>query len=81
MGVNLAEAEIHLTVSWAINPGQVFRAVKWHSRQRPSLWAGCRWIEEGQKSHAQTLGFTVVDASTVIATHLNHIGKSMRTSC
>ena len=34
------------------------------------------WIEPGKREHAQTLGYTVVDASTVIATHLSSVIQS-----
>ena len=40
------------------------------------------WIEPSQREHAQTLGYTVVDASTVVATHLSAIViRRTRTSC
>ena len=73
MGVNLAEAEIHPDRELAINPGQVFGQLNGIPGKDPAFGLDAVWIEEGQKSQAQTLGYTVVDASTVIATHLNHI--------
>jgi len=73
MGVNLAEAEIHPDRELAINPGQVFGNLEGIPGKDPAFGLDAIWIDSSQKDQAQTLGFTVVDASTVIATHLNHI--------
>src|SRR6185503_14554752 len=42
----------------------------------PAFGMEAVWIEPSARDHAQTLGFTVVDASTVIATHLSHVVQS-----
>ncbi len=73
MGVNLAEAEIHPDRELAINPGQVFGKLEGIEGKDPAFGLDAIWIESSQKDHAQTLGYTVVDASTVVATHLNQI--------
>ena len=73
MGVNIAEAEIHPERELAINPGQVFGKVDGIEGRDPAFGLDAIWIESSQKDHAQTLGYTVVDASTVVATHLNLI--------
>ncbi|UZE94942.1 flagellar biosynthesis protein FlhA [Alkalimarinus alittae] len=73
MGVNLAEAEIHPDRELAINPGQVFGKLEGIEGKDPAFGLDAVWIESSQKDHAQTLGYTVVDASTVVATHLNQI--------
>ena len=73
MGVNLAEAEIHPDRELAINPGQVFGKLEGIEGKDPAFGLDAIWIETSQKDHAQTLGYTVVDASTVVATHLNQI--------
>ena len=73
MGVTLAEAEIHPDRDLAINPGQVFGQIQGINAKDPAFGLDAIWIEESQKEQAQTLGYTVVDASTVIATHLNHV--------
>ena len=73
MGVNLAEAEIHPDRELAINPGQVFGKLEGIEGKDPAFGLDAVWIEASQKDHAQTLGYTVVDASTVVATHLNQI--------
>ena len=73
MGVNIAEAEIHPERELAINPGQVFGKVDGIEGKDPAFGLDAIWIESTQKDHAQSLGYTVVDASTVVATHMNQI--------
>ncbi len=73
MGVSLAEAEIYPDREMAINSGQVFGQLKGIAGKDPAFGLDAVWIEPGQKDHAQSLGYTVVDASTVVATHLNQI--------
>lgn len=73
MGVTVAEAEIHPDRELAINPGQVFGEIEGIKGKDPAFGLDAVWITAGQKEQAQTLGYTVVDASTVVATHLNHI--------
>lgn len=71
MGVTLAEAEIFPERELAINPGQVYGKIDGIATQDPAFGLEAFWIETNQKDKAQTLGYTVVDASTVVATHLN----------
>ena len=71
MGVTLAEAEIHPERELAINPGQVFGKIDGMATVDPAFGMEAFWITPDQKDRAQTLGYTVVDASTVVATHLN----------
>jgi flagellar biosynthesis protein FlhA len=73
MGVNIAEAEIHPERELAINPGQVFGKIDGIEGKDPAFGLDAIWIESTQKDYAQTLGYTVVDASTVVATHLNQV--------
>jgi len=73
MGVTLAEAEIHPDRELAINPGQVFGSLDGIPGKDPAFGLEAVWIDSHQKDTAQSLGYTVVDASTVVATHLNHI--------
>lgn len=73
MGVNIAEAEIHPERELAINPGQVFGKIDGIEGKDPAFGLDAIWIESSQKDYAQTLGYTVVDASTVVATHLNQV--------
>ena len=73
MGVTLAEADIYPEREMAINPGQVFGSVEGIETLDPAFGLEALWIESSQKDKAQTLGYTVVDASTVVATHLNQL--------
>jgi len=73
MGVTLAEAEIHPDRELAIDPGQVFGKVEGIAGKDPAFGLEACWIEPDKKDQAQTLGYTVVDASTVVATHLNQV--------
>ena len=73
MGVGVAEAEVHADRELAINPGQVFGEIKGIPGKDPAFGLDAVWIEPAQKDQAQSLGYTVVDVSTVVATHLNQI--------
>lgn len=73
MGVTIAEAEIHPDRELAIDPGQVFGKIEGIAGKDPAFGLDASWIETEKKDQAQTLGYTVVDASTVVATHLNQI--------
>lgn len=75
MGVTVGEAEIHSAMELAINPGQVFGKLKGIACKDPSFGLDAVWIDSSQREQAQTLGYTVVDASTVVATHINQIMK------
>ena len=57
----------------AINPGRVSGSLQGSPATDPAFGLPAVWIDASQREHAQVLGYTVVDASTVIATHLNHI--------
>ncbi len=61
------------TARWPINPGRVFGQLKGIPTKDPAFGMEAVWIEPSTREHAQTLGYTVVDASTVVATHLSHI--------
>ncbi|MGR9088880.1 MAG: flagellar biosynthesis protein FlhA, partial [Gammaproteobacteria bacterium] len=73
MGVTVGEAEIMPEMEMAINPGRVFGTLKGRECRDPAFGLEAVWIEPSQKDYAQTLGYTVVDPGTVIATHLSHI--------
>jgi len=76
MGVIVGEAEIYPDRELAINPGQVFGKVEGIAVKDPAFGLDAIWIEKPQKERAQTLGYTVVDASTVVATHINKVLQS-----
>jgi len=73
MGVSVGETEIHPDRELAINPGQVFGELQGIKGKDPAFGLEAIWIEESMKDQAQSLGYTVVDASTVVATHLSQI--------
>ena len=72
-GVIMGESAIHPDKWLAINPGQVFGAMEGIPGRDPAFGMEAVWINENQKEQAHTLGYTVVDASTVVATHLSQI--------
>ncbi|MBA5762374.1 flagellar biosynthesis protein FlhA [Vibrio sp. 404] len=71
MGVAVGEAEIRPDQELAINPGQVYGVVEGEPTIDPAFGLEAIWIREEQREHAQALGYTVVDSSTVLATHLS----------
>lgn len=73
MGVPVGETEIQPERDMAINPGQVFGSIPGQPTTDPAFGLDAVWIESSQRDQAQSLGYTVVDASTVVATHLSHI--------
>lgn len=73
MGVTVGEAEIRPEKEMAINPGQVFGSLQGEVTKDPAFGLEAVWIENSQKDQAQTLGYTVVDPGTVVATHLSHL--------
>jgi len=75
-GVPVAEAEVFPDRELAINPGKVFGQLQGTSTTDPAFGLEAVWIDLGQHDNAQTLGYTVVDASTVVATHLSELLQS-----
>ncbi|MBD9360028.1 flagellar biosynthesis protein FlhA [Methylomonas fluvii] len=76
MGVSVGEANIMPEKEMAINPGRVFGTLQGTPCKDPAFGLDAIWIDANQKDQAQTLGYTVVDPSTVVATHLSHILQS-----
>lgn len=72
-GVEIGAGEAHASQFLAIDPGMVSGPLEGAKTTDPAFGLPAIWIDEGQRAHAQALGYTVVDASTVIATHLNHL--------
>ncbi|WP_110428131.1 flagellar biosynthesis protein FlhA [Glaciecola sp. KUL10] len=73
MGVTIGDAEISHDAELAINPGQVFGKLEGTATKDPAFGLDAVWIKPNQRDHAQTLGYTVVDAATVVATHLSQL--------
>ncbi|MCC5866873.1 MAG: flagellar biosynthesis protein FlhA [Gammaproteobacteria bacterium] len=75
LGVPLAEGEVQPDRDLAINPGRVYGSVPGLTTKDPAFGLDAVWIEPSTREQAQSLGYTVVDVSTVIATHLSRVLK------
>lgn len=73
MGVTFGEAEIQVDKDLAINPGQVFGEIPGIKTKDPAFGLDAVWINKSDNDRALGLGYTVVDTSTVVATHLSQI--------
>lgn len=69
----IAKAEVHPDNELAINPGQVYGELPGTSSTDPVFGLEAVWIDNSLHDQAQTYGYTVVDASTVIATHMSQV--------
>ena len=72
-GVVISESEIYPDMNLAINPGHIKHFLTGIQCKDPTFGLDACWISIDQRNYAQGLGYTVVDASTVIATHLNQV--------
>lgn len=72
-GVEIAQHDAHAGMFLAINPGRVVNDVAGIATTDPAFGLPAVWVEAGARNSAQAAGYTVVDASTVIATHLSQI--------
>jgi flagellar biosynthesis protein FlhA len=75
-GVAVGESEVFVDRELAINPGKVFGELKGEPTRDPAFGLEAVWIDAAQRDQAQTMGYTVVDASTVVATHLSELVQS-----
>ncbi len=72
-GVEVGAGEAYPGQHLAINPGRVAGTLPGTSTHDPAFGLPAIWIDSALREQAQAFGYTVVDASTVVATHLNHI--------
>jgi flagellar biosynthesis protein FlhA len=72
-GVEVGRGESYPGMFLAINPGRVSGPLNGVETKDPAFGLSAYWIEAGLRDQAHVLGYTVVDASTVVATHLNHL--------
>jgi flagellar biosynthesis protein FlhA len=72
-GVEIAHCEAHAGMFLAINPGRVATELPGIATTDPAFGLPAVWIEQTARDAAQNAGYTVVDASTVVATHLSQI--------
>ncbi len=72
-GVEVGKGEAFPGQFLAINPGRVAGTVQGTATTDPAFGLPAVWINAGDRDQAQAFGYTVVDPSTVVATHLNHL--------
>ena len=72
-GVPVATGELHADRELALDPGRVFGPLEGIPGKDPAFGLDAVWIQKSQHAHAESLGYTVVDAATVVATHLSHL--------
>lgn len=72
-GAVIGEAEAYPGMFLAINPGHASTPLIGTTTIDPAFGLPATWIEERQRESAQMAGYTVVDCSTVVATHLSHL--------
>ncbi|MDP2195364.1 MAG: flagellar biosynthesis protein FlhA [Rhodocyclaceae bacterium] len=72
-GVEIGAGEAFPGMHLAINPGRVSGPLAGSPTQDPAFGLPAVWIEQGLRDQAHIMGYTVVDAGTVMATHLNHL--------
>lgn len=72
-GVIRGRGESHAGKDLAINPGHITTPLDGTATKEPAFGLDAYWIEPSQRDYARTLGYTVVDAPTAIATHLNSL--------
>ncbi|MFL6715553.1 MAG: flagellar biosynthesis protein FlhA [Burkholderiaceae bacterium] len=72
-GVEIGAGEAHAGQFMAINPGMVTGTLPGTVTSDPAFGLPATWIDASLRDEAQAMGYTVVDAGTVVATHLNHL--------
>ena len=72
-GVVVGEGDCFPGMLMAIDPGHASTPLPGTRTTDPAFGLPAVWIDEGQRDHAQTAGYTVVDPATVIATHIHHL--------
>ncbi|UTH75028.1 flagellar biosynthesis protein FlhA [Chromobacterium sp. IIBBL 290-4] len=72
-GVEIGKGEAFMGQFLAINPGRVSREIAGNATTDPAFGLPAVWIDAGKREEAQSLGYTVVDASTVVATHISNL--------
>ncbi|POZ62102.1 flagellar biosynthesis protein FlhA [Chromobacterium alticapitis] len=72
-GVEVGQGEAFMGQFLAINPGRVSQEIAGAATTDPAFGLPAVWIDAGKREEAQGLGYTVVDASTVVATHISNL--------
>jgi flagellar biosynthesis protein FlhA len=72
-GVEIGSGEVRTGMFLAIDPGNITATLPGVATTDPAFGLPAVWVESGLREQAQSMGYTVVDPGTVIATHLNHL--------
>lgn len=72
-GASMGDGIVYPGKWLAVNPGSVVQEIDGIQAKDPSFGLPAVWIDSSQKEEAQISGYTVVDAATVVATHINHL--------
>ena len=75
-GIQVSDGEILFDHYMAMNPGYVEEEISGIPTFEPSFHLAALWITEGQRERAESLGYTVVDPPSIIATHLTEVIRS-----
>lgn len=75
-GNGVARGEMMLGYAMALSPGEIKRTIEGVPTQEPVFQLPALWIQEKKKDEAQFAGYTVVDISTIMATHLTEVVRS-----
>ncbi|MHB1085048.1 MAG: flagellar biosynthesis protein FlhA [Thiobacillus sp.] len=72
-GVEVGSGEVRTGLFLAIDPGNITATLPGVATRDPAFGLPAVWVESDMREQAQAMGYTVVDAGTVVATHLNHL--------
>ncbi|RJO65454.1 MAG: flagellar biosynthesis protein FlhA [Myxococcales bacterium] len=75
-GTEIARGSVRPDMFLAMNPGDVSVPIDGEDTVEPAFGLPAKWISKTRREQAEALGYTVVDASTVIATHLSELLKT-----
>ena len=75
-GIEIAKHELMVNMYMALNTGLATEKLQGIETREPSFGLPAVWVTEAQKEKAETMGYTVVDSSSVMATHISEIVKS-----
>jgi flagellar biosynthesis protein FlhA len=72
-GIEVSRGEVHLDQYMAMNPGSVAEEIPGEPTTEPAFGLPALWISSDAKDRAEMAGYTVVDASSIVATHLTEV--------
>jgi flagellar biosynthesis protein FlhA len=75
-GAEIGSGEAYPNLLLAIDPGNVTGPLSGTPTRDPAFGLTAYWVEQNMREHAQAMGYTVVDAGTVVATHMSHLIQS-----